>query len=112
MNIACFISKCCDGTFYFIDDFQASLKDAGNYTLIVSSSVFHERSVTFRIVVERNEVGSPATSSPNTECLPYVALMVPMIILIVIIIILAIVIIALCKQKNNAAGKIKEKEIV
>ena len=98
------------GTLYsIVDDFQASFKDAGYYTLIVSSSVFRESSITFRIVVESNEVGSPATSSPNTECLPYVALIVPMIILIIIIIILAAIIIAMYKRKDYAAGKRIEK---
>ena len=77
--------------------------------LIVSSSVFRESSITFRIVVESNEVGSPATSCPNTECLPYVALLAPMIMLVIIIFILAVIIIVMCKQKNNAAGKRIEK---
>ena len=104
------MSTCCGGMFYIFDAFQVNFKDAGNYTLIVSSSIFSESSIIFRIVVEQTEVCLPATSSPNTECLLYVALIVPIIILIIIVIILALVTIAMCKQKNHAAGKIVIKK--
>ena len=78
------------------------MKNDGNYTLIVASSVFRETLMTFRIIVVSNEVELPATCSPNSECLPYIALIVPVVILVVLIAILVVVII---RQRKNYAGE-------
>ena len=78
------------------------MKHTGNYTLIVASSVFHETSITFRIIVVRNEIDQPATCSPKSECLPHVALIVPVVVLVVII---AILVVAIIRQRRNYAGE-------
>ena len=86
--------------------FQADFKDAGNYSLIVSSSVFHEdSSVSFQIVVVSNEVDPPVTSIPNSVCLPNVTLIILLVIFVLITILLIAVIIVMFKRSNNAAGK-------
>ena len=85
--------------------FQANLKDAGKYNLIVSSSVFQESSIKFQIIVESYEANLPATCSQNS--IPLVVFVVTVVVLVIINIILTIGIIAICKQKNNATGKMK-----
>ena len=77
------------------------MKDAGNYTLTVTSSVFHENSIQFQIVVESNEVDP--TVPCDTNLLPIVALVVLVVILVPTIVILTVVVV--CRRKNNAASK-------
>ena len=96
---------CCNGASCFVNFFQANSKDAGNYSLVVSSSVFHESSITFQIIVESNEVKPPAIDSPSFECLPNTTLLVPLVVFVIITILLTVVIIVMCKRNNGAAGK-------
>ena len=96
----------CNGAFCFVYFFQANFNDAGNYTLIVSSSVFHESSsVTFQIVVVSNDVDPSVTSIPNSECLPNVTLITLLVVFVMTTILFIVVIIVMCKRNNNAAGK-------
>ena len=94
-----------NGASCFVYVFQANLKDAGNYSLIVSSSIFHESSITFQIIIESNEVDTAATTTPNTECLPNVALIILVVVFVIIIILLTVAIVVMCKRNNSAGGK-------
>ena len=85
-----------------VNGFQANLKDAGNYALNVSSSIFHQRSVTFQIVIEENEIDpSPAYNATSTLL---VALLVPLIISVIVIVGLSV---SAYKQKKIPAGESK-----
>ena len=79
------------------------MKDAAYYTLIVTSSNFHENSITFEIVVKSNEVDQPASNSLNS--IPLVAFVLTVVILVMIIVLLTVVIIVICKQKINRESK-------
>ena len=79
--------------------FQANFKDAGNYDLIVSSSVFQQISLTFQIIVESNKA-DPSTTNPSNS-IPLVALIVPVVILIIIIFLLTIILFFVYRRINN-----------
>ena len=89
----------CDFAFRKVYVFQANFKDGANYDLIVSSSVFQQTSITFKIIVESDEADSSATNRSNS--IPLVALLVPVVILIVIIFLLTFILFFFRKRINK-----------